>query len=357
MASNSLIGTVAARAREVPIKTKEPHSLPLRWLKITARLALLLICILTFSGCASWCSQRQKPFDFALIGDIPYDKDQAERLYPNMIRELNSEKLEFVVHDGDIKSGSTPCTDEAFTNCLRQFETFRHPLVLIFGDNEWTDCGRTTNRFDPLERLDKLRAMFASGNHSLGQHKMSLARQSNDPKYSKFRENVRWEMGNVMFVGLNVPGAINNFGQPEFAERNAANIAWLRESFAFGKIEDRRAIMIIIQANPWPERGSTNRVHAGFREFLSALEQETLAFEKPVVLVHGDSHYFRIDKPLYGRTQRRIENFTRVETFGHPDAHWLRVTVDPTDPQVFTFRQRIVKANLVQHRKPDAAGK
>jgi hypothetical protein len=27
------------------------------------------------------------------------------------------------------------------------------------------------------------------------------------------------------------------------------------------------------------------------------LREETVAFRKPVVLVHGDSHYFRIDKP------------------------------------------------------------
>jgi len=315
--------------------------------------ALLPLVVLT--GCASFCGEKEKAFDFALIGDTPYNEDQATRLLPNMIRELNAADLEFVVHDGDIKSGSTPCADETFTNRLQQFETIRHPFILIFGDNEWTDCARATNGFDPVERLDKLREMFASGDHSLGGRKLSIARQSNDPRYAKFRENVRWEMGNVLFVGLNIPGSVNNYGKPEFAERDAANLAWLRESFAFAKIENRRAIMIVIQANPWPERGSTNRVHAGFREFLQVLEQETVAFEKPVVLVHGDSHYFRIDKPLYGaKSRRRLENFTRVETFGDPDVHWLRVTVDPEDPEVFTFRQRIVKENLVDHR---AAGR
>jgi hypothetical protein len=86
---------------------------------------------------------------------------------------------------------------------------------------------------------------------------------------------------------------------------------------------------------------------------LAALEQETVAFGKPVVLVHGDSHYFRIDKPLT-RGGRRLENFTRVETFGNPDVHWLRVTVDPNDPNVFTFRQQIVRNNLVKH-KPSTA--
>lgn len=310
-----------------------------------------MLPLVMFTGCASWCGPREKAFDFALIGDVPYDRDQATRQLPNLFRELNSADLEFVVHDGDIKSGSEPCTDESFTVALRQFEASRHPLIYIFGDNEWTDCAQPTNRFEPLERLTRLREMFAGGNHSLGQRKLSLARQSNEPRYAKFRENVRWEMGNVLFVGLNIPGSVNNVGKPEFAERNAANLEWLRESFAFATIEERRAIMIVIQANPWPERGSTNRIHPGYRDFLGALERETLAFGKPVVLVHGDSHYFRIDKPLYGsNSRRRIENFTRVETFGHPDVHWLRVTVDPKDPQVFTFRQRIVPENTVSHR-------
>jgi hypothetical protein len=88
----------------------------------------------------------------------------------------------------------------------------------------------------------------------------------------------------------------------------------------------------------------------GFDDFLTAVEKETVAFGRPVVYVHGDSHIFRVDKPLFGSTSRRvIENFTRVETFGHPDAHWLRAIVDPEDPQVFSFRQEIVKANLVRH--------
>ena len=69
-----------------------------------------------------------------------------------------------------------------------------------------------------------------------------------------------------------------------------------------------------------------------------------------VTTVHGDTHIFRIDKPLVGsRTQRIIENFTRVATFGHPDTHWIRVTIDPSDPNVFRFRQETVKANLLAH--------
>ena len=75
-----------------------------------------------------------------------------------------------------------------------------------------------------------------------------------------------------------------------------------------------------------------------------------LAFGKPVVYMHGDTHTFRVDKPLVGSISRRIiENFTRVETIGYPDTHWVRAIVDPNDPNVFSFRQQIVKENLVTH--------
>ena len=36
--------------------------------------------------------------------------------------------------------------------------------------------------------------------------------------------------------------------------------------------------------------------HDGFHDFLVALRQEVIAFEKPVAYVHGDPHYFRVDK-------------------------------------------------------------
>ena len=54
----------------------------------------------------------------------------------------------------------------------------------------------------------------------------------------------------------------------------------------------------------------------GFHDFLAALRAQVIAFGKPVAYVHGDSHYFRVDKPLLDSTGKRVTNFTRVETFG-----------------------------------------
>jgi hypothetical protein len=315
---------------------------------ILCRAALILACALA-AGCQT--PALRQSFDFALIGDVPYNEHDATNRFPNMIEEINRAPMAFVVHNGDIKAGSTPCTDELFEARYEQFQTFAHPLIFVFGDNEWSDCGQPkTDPRDPQERLQKLREIFTRGKHSLGRRKLRLVRQSDVSEFSPFRENVRWTYGNILFAGLNIPGSANNFGQPEFAERNRANLAWLKDSFTLAARDNRSAIMIIIQANPRLEAPPGQRERAGFNDFIRLLERETISFHKPVVLVHGDSHYFRIDKPMIGsQSKRRIENFTRVETFGNPDVHWLRVTVDPHDPQLFTFRQQIVEKNLIPH--------
>lgn len=288
-------------------------------------------------------------WDFGLIGDLPYDAKAEAVDFPNLLNDLNRAKLAFVIHDGDIKSGSTPCTDAVFQKRFDQFQTSQHPLIYVLGDNEWCDCKRAAaGAMDPLERLGKLRSLFCAGAASLGARTLPLERQAEgeDVRFREFRENVRWEHRSVMFAGFNLPGGGNNFGEPDYPLRNAANLAWLRGTFARAASADRLGLVLVIQANPGFEIVSTNAVRRGFNEFLDLLQQETARFARPVLLVHGDSHYFRIDKPLmHPTTRRRMEHFTRVETFGHPDAHWVRVTVDPADPHLFQFRAQIVEAN------------
>ena len=127
--------------------------------------------------------------------------------------------------------------------------------------------------------------------------------------------------------------------------------------------------MIISQADPGfdqsdPTRSplrnprtlaETDGAPDGFQSFLHAVRDDTIAFGKPIAYVHGDSHYFRIDKPLQDVNGKRIENFTRVETFGDNainglnDVHWLKVLVDPQSRDVFAFQPQMVPANLVAH--------
>jgi hypothetical protein len=91
----------------------------------------------------------------------------------------------------------------------------------------------------------------------------------------------------------------------------------------------------------------------GFYDYLVTLRQETAAFRRPVLYVHGDSHYFRIDKPLLDAQGQRLENFTRLETYGdnaqtgNNDVHWVKVLVDTSSRDVFAFQPQVVPANRI----------
>ncbi|MCX7155399.1 MAG: hypothetical protein NTW45_03030 [Rhodocyclales bacterium] len=294
-----------------------------------------------------------EPVAFGLFGDTPYNHWEREHL-PDLIAEMDGENLAFVVHDGDIKSGSEVCSDELLQGVLAVFKKSATPLVYVPGDNEWTDCHRRSNgSYDPLERLDKLRQWFFPDDLALGGRPLKLERQSNDPAFAKYRENVRWEAGGALFVGMNLPGSDNNFngtqrsGGPvaEFIERSAANRIWLAQAFALARSKKLHGILIVIQANPGFEDADAGKPSPGYHDFLTQLREQTQVFAGQVVLVHGDSHHHRIDQPMRDpETKETVKNFTRMETMGSPFFGWVRGTVDAADPQVFRFLPRFWRA-------------
>jgi hypothetical protein len=288
---------------------------------------------------------------FALIGDQEYTPVQ-EKLFPNVIDAMNKERLAFVVHDGDIKNGRSACDDATFAKRLAGFNRSANPFILTPGDNDWTDCGRpAAGHGDPLERLTRLRTLFfPAGKWTLGKRSLAVLSQSQTVGFAPFVENLMWANGPALFATLHIVGTNNNAGvAKEFGPRNQANLFWVRAAFAMAKKQKFRGVMLIMQANPRFD-AKKRAADDGFAEFVALLEKETVGFSGQVVLVHGDSHYFRIDKPLVPALNNpegaRLENFTRVETFGPPDVHWIRATADAKDPMVFQFEQRIVEANI-----------
>jgi hypothetical protein len=295
---------------------------------------------------------QAEPLAFGLFGDTPYNQWERDNL-PELIAEMDSQGLAFVVHDGDIKSGSSVCSDEVLKDILAVFQKSATPLVYVPGDNEWTDCHRSNNGgYDPVERLGKLREWFFPNDLALGQRPLRLERQSKDPAFASYRENVRWEAGGALFVGMNVPGSDNNFngtrrsGGPvaEFIERGAANRIWLSQAFALARGKKLAGILLVIQGNPDFKDANAGKPNPGYADFLNQLREETLAFAGQVVLVHGDTHHHRIDQPLTDPpTQQVVKNFTRMETIGSPFFGWVKGSVDAADPQVFRFSPRLWK--------------
>jgi hypothetical protein len=355
-----------------------------RWVRAAA-LSTVLSCAF-----AAWPAQpagdKERSFDFALIGDMPYTRVQ-EGEYRNVLAALDAADLAFVVHIGDFQfaaqaynqdpsAASMPCVEERYEAIYDSFQSLRHALILTPGDNDWTDCwALAAQKADPLNLLARIRTRFYPEGKSLGQHPIAVLNQSADPAFAPFRENLRWHIGRVMFATLHLVGSNDNFGRTpemdaEYRQRRAANLAWMKQAFAAAKEANDRGLVFMTQANPgfenfWPNAakvryftpfiakgGALPAGSAVFADLIHALAEELETYDKPVAFLHGDTHLMRIDKPLYSRkTGRLFENFTRVETFGWPDTHWVRVTVDPTDPQLFRIKPEIVPDNVVNRRK------
>ena len=283
--------------------------------------AALLLC-----ACAAPLEAPSAPgFSFALIGDAPYSPHE-EKLFVEMLYQLNDEELAFVVHVGDFKSGASRCSDEVFAQRREWFSWSLHPFIYLAGDNDWTDCWRPSNgAYDPLERLRRLRELFFAGPHSLGMRPLLLARQNDAPGAPPYSEHVRWTHGKVVLAGLNLPGGDNNLGRmpQEHAQRDAAAREWLQQTFALARREKLGAVVVLFQADPFTV---TLQPRRAFSQILELLTRETLAFNGQVLLVHGDTHRYRVDRPLrHPETREPLPNFTRVEVFGSPNVNWVRV--------------------------------
>ncbi len=343
---------------------------------------------------------KEAAFTFALWSDMPYatkfgdttpstvaapasDGSIGSTPIERLTKSINAAKVSFTIFGGDTKDGSSLCTDTTIqVDATTMFNSLAIPTVYVPGDNEWTDCHRTNNGGrNNLERLDFLRKnMFNTPKSFGGNVKTQLTLTRQGAPGAEYSENSRWTKGNVVFVTLNVPGSNNNkvnagacvnaksvrtqvecdADNAEYIARDAKNIEFMKESFQVAKGSAAAGVMIVIQGDPVFDSPDTENVnertavssdvpHDGYDAFLAALISETKAFTTgQVVLVHGDSHYFRVDKPYMLQTIAKtdmVKNFTRVENFGSPSVHWVKVTVTPKNPNVFTFEPIIVKGN------------
>jgi hypothetical protein len=309
--------------------------------------------------------QRHQPeprsFEFAAIGDQQYGPE-GEQKWPALQSSINrAASLAFTVHVGDFKSGATECTNQTFADRLQAFNNFEMPLIYTPGDNEWTDCHRENNgSYDPLERLDALRRIFNPDNRSMGRRKITLSQQSEDARYPKYVENSMWSIGNVLFATLHIVGSNNNLGRNaendrEYQERTNANFNWLKTTFAVARDSGFAGVVIVTQANPgWG--GTPVRVAqlgTGFRDTFFHLEDEAIVYARPILVIMGDTHTFRIDKPLIGaRSGRILENILRLEVPGDTNVHWVRVKVDPAKRGLFSFEHEDVVESYVQQQRP-----
>jgi hypothetical protein len=283
------------------------------------------------------------------MGCMPYGEDRFPA-YERLLAEINRQAPAFTVHCGDTKMGSLPPTDAGLQQVKRWFDSLDAPLIYTPGDNEWTDVHRENNgRNDPKVWLAKVRTLFFPSEQSLGRRPMPLVTQRRDPQFAKFVENARWSYRGVVFATVHVVGSNNN-RQPEvpgameeFTERDAADAAWVRATFAEARATNAAGVALFFQAQPFP---SGQAVNPGFKLFLETVEAEAREFQKPVLMVHSDTHRYRHEPRIRLRPEAEpLPNVTRLETFGEEDVHAVRVIVDPGSTTVFVPGPLLVPGN------------
>jgi hypothetical protein len=274
-------------------------------------------------------SVTAQPVKLGLFGDMPYG--EPPNLYASILKSVGESDVDLAGHVGDIKSGSSHCTNETFQARFKEFDELAKPLLYVFGDNEWSDCGRdVAGRFDPLERLSKLRQLFTATGQTLGRTKLALERQSADARFAQYPEQFRMVVKGHVIAGIHIVGETNNFGEAsrggnddEARAREAAVTAWVEGLSAYARAKQAGGIVILGHANPRFEDENAR----GFRLVKRALRALAKDFKGPVVFVHGDTHKFRFDQPLRD-VGMIVPNFYRLEVYGAPDMYWVQLVVD-----------------------------
>ena len=175
---------------------------------------LVLLNIVTACSCANAqvqpASNPTVLVTFYAMGDVPY-KPEEDRLLPSQIADLPDDG-QFVVHVGDIKSGSTPCDESVFQKVSGMLSKSRTPVFIIPGDNEWNDCA------DPSQAWTFWNQYFRRFDRRWN-HTIPIFRQI------EHEENFSFVINDVLFVGINlVGGYVHDPGEWQTAPRRRSAV-------------------------------------------------------------------------------------------------------------------------------------
>lgn len=176
---------------------------------VVHRWTAALLASLAFAAVQVAVAQPAAPFSFVALGHMPYTLPGDHARFERLIDSVNAMRPAFTLHVGNIKGGSTECSDANFQKVLGEFGMFDGPLISTIGDNAWTDCHREkAGKCDPPERLARVRQMFFKDANSFGKTKLPLTRQAAS---GPMVENARWVRGSVVFATIHVVGSNNGF--------------------------------------------------------------------------------------------------------------------------------------------------
>jgi hypothetical protein len=118
----------------------------------------------------------------------------------------------------------------------------------------------------------------------------------------------------------------------EYTAREAANLEWLDTIFDTAERTHAPGVVIGMQADMWDPATPAADLNA-FEAVKAVLADRAEQFGKPVLLLEGDSHILKIDRPA-----GQPDNLTRIVVQGSTNVphEWTKLKLDPSRPGVFS---------------------
>ncbi|MEX0583796.1 MAG: hypothetical protein WD185_09010 [Sneathiella sp.] len=321
-------------------------------------LGAFCLFLVTASSASSDEVQSPTPFSFLALSDMPYSSKENYILKQRTRPAVKASTLPFMIFMGDFKKSTLPCSAALLTERRNQIMAL-HPGRVFYtpGDNDWTDCDRTeiSQRFSELNRLDLLRRLFYDTPMSLPPEWL-FARQS------LFPENMRWVYDDTLFATVHLVSTNNGREEILLSDvdltltltdaRDRANIIWMDHAFAEAEKINANAIVIATQADVTHSKYKARctielrQECDAFASFNLRLRYLSAKFKKPVLLMHGDTHPYCVDRGFGGPGAPNLWRFNSTGDYGLIDA--AVITVDPSNAAApFYF------ISLTENRAPD----
>lgn len=274
-------------------------------------------------------------FHFAVVGTSLGTTSKKADLRA-ALKETDADNLAFVVVHG-IKPRDEPCRDEVYLQKRDQLQQAKNGIIVSLAASDWAQCSTPRGRSNAVERLNRLREFFFVGDFSLGHTRMPLMRQSASPQFRGIGENARWEVANVLFATINLPGKNNRYvtdagRNSEYEDRLIANRAWLKRLMTIAAYRKFGAVVLFADGDPItkakPRLFAREAAYDGYADVRRQLRQSAASFAGKVLIVHGQPS---------AATSVKTGDIRWNGNLGMLDASTglLKIAVDPASADVF----------------------
>src|SRR5262245_420766 len=264
-----------------------------------SRLLRFLFLTLVFASPILPDLARAADLIFSALGDVPYSTSEIAELEQHIANHNLYSPSRFLIHLGDILSGSETCTEARYALIADILGASQVPAFIVPGDNEWVNCSNP----------DQAWAWWTA--HLLGLEQGFCGIWPVDAQQSR-PENFSFVLDGVLFLGINKVS-----GMPSSVMQ--ADAAWINSEFAAHGAAARAAV---VMAQAEPSGAAWDAMLANGR-----------AFAKPVLYIHGNGHAWIEDPTYFGEP-----NMLRVQVDrGTASAPPVKVTV--TSGGVFLFNR------------------